>query len=352
MSGELWMGKWLEKYADSVRFWILVVVATYFAYAVYYAASGMRDSLGMLSNQFIYTSLSSNPWWWMILFYGSEGLSGSISIISRAVAGAFAVYAAFLFWRKKDNAIPQVKRNACNALIFEALFFLALIPSIIAAAAYNLSSENLFYFGHTPGMLLIYGTLVPILAIVTTVPPLLLKLRSTIKHEESSQEIIKWSSLTAVAYLLFVFWFNYTMLWAGVTVPYAQVYEHWGLDFVLQPANMVSFCLTIFGLLALALSALKTAMPTIKKLTLTPNLTRIGTIVTLFGGYFVFNVFYYYLTGGYAAHPSVWYEVIGPLHNPNLWAIALVFLGVPLIAYDRKRRSLETDGKAGLTQTA
>ena len=103
------MGKWLEKYADSVRFWILVVVATYFAYAVYYAASGMRDSLGMLSNQFIYTSLSSNPWWWMILFYGSEGLSGSISIISRAVAGAFAVYAAFLFWRKLPSIRNEIR---------------------------------------------------------------------------------------------------------------------------------------------------------------------------------------------------------------------------------------------------
>lgn len=329
------MGQWLEKYAGSVRFWILIVVATYFAYAVYYAASGMRDSVGMLSNQYIYTSLSENPWWWMILFYGSEGVSGSMSIISRAVAGAFAVYAAFLFWKKKDNAIPQVRKNACVALMFEALFFLALIPSIIAATIYNLSSENLFYFGHTPGILLIYGTLVPILAIVITVPPLLLKLRSTIKHEVSNQEIIKWSSLVAVAYLFVVFWFNYSMLWAGVTVPYTLVYKQWGLAFVLQPANMLSFCLTIFGLLALAVTALMTTLPAVKKQMLSPNLTRIGTIMIAFGGYFIFNVFYYYLTGGYSAHPSVWYEVIGPLHNPNLWAIALVFLGAPLIVYDR-----------------
>jgi hypothetical protein len=332
------MGHWLEKYAGSLRFWILIIVATYFAYSVYYAASGMRDSVGMLSNQYIYTSLSGNSWWWMILFYGSEGVSGSVSIISRAVAGAFAVYAAFLFWKKKDTAISQVRKNACVALMFEALFFLALIPSIIAAAIYNLSSENLFYFGHTPGILLIYGTLVPCLAIVITVPPLLLKLRSTIKHEASNQEIIKWSSLVAVAYLFFVFWFNYSMLWAGVTVPYNQIYEQWGLDFVLQPANMLSFCLTIFGLLALAVTALITTLPAIKKQTIALNLTRIGTVMTAFGGYFIFNVFYYYLTGGYSAHPSVWYEVIGPLHNPNLWAIALVFLGVPLVVYDRKTK--------------
>ena len=36
--------------------------------------------------------------------------------------------------------------------------------------------------------------------------------------------------------------------------------------------------------------------------------------------------------------PSVWHELIGPLHNPNLWVVALVFLGFPLIVYGRVRQ--------------
>lgn len=332
------MGKWLEKYAGSLRFWILIVVASYFAYAVYFAASGMRDSIGMISNQYIYNSLSQNSWWWMVLFYGSEGVAGSVAIISRAIAGAFAVYAAFLFWRKKETAMPTVRKSATAALVFEAVFFLALIPSIITAIAYNSTSENLFYFGHTPGILLIYGTLIPCLAIVLVVPPLLLKLRAAIKREASNQEIIKWASLTGVAYLFVVFWFTYSMLWAGVTVPYTRVYEEYGLTFLLQPANLLSFSLTVFGLLALAIAALVTTLPAIKKQATQPNLTRIGAILVLFGSYFIFNLFYYYLTGGYVAHPSVWYEVIGPLHNPNLWAIALVFLGVPVLIHSKNKK--------------
>jgi hypothetical protein len=332
------MGKWLEKYAGSLRFWILVVALTYFAYSLYFAASGMRDSIGMISNQYIYTSLSKNSWWWMVLFYGSEGVSGSVAIISRAIAGVFAVYAAFLFWRKKDNTMPTIRKNASTALLLETVFFLALIPSIIAAIAYNLTSENLFYFGHTPGILLLYGTAIPCLAIVLVVPPLLLKLRAAIKHEASNQEIIKWACLTGVGYLFVVFWFTYFMLWAGVTVPYTRVYEQYGLTFVLQPANLLSFSLTVFGLLALAIAALITTLPAIKKQVTQPNLTRIGVILVAFGGYFIFNLFYYYLTGGYPAHPSVWYEVIGPLHNPNLWTIALVFLGVPVLIYSKLRK--------------
>lgn len=333
------MGKWLEKYAGSYRFWILVVACTYLAYALYYAVSGMRDSIGMISNQYIYTSLSNNPWWWMVLFYSSEGVAGSIAIIVRTIAGVFAVYAAFLFWRKKDTSMPNIRKSASAALLLEAVFFLTLIASVIAAAAYNIANDpSLFYFGHTPEALLLYITLIPCLAIVLVVPPLLLKLRASIKHQAPIQEVAKWASLTGVGYLFVVFWFNFSMMWTGITVPYTRVYEQYGLDFILQPANLFSFSLTLFGLLAVAVTALLTTLPLIKKQHMQPNLTRIGAVLAGLGGYFVITTLYYYLTGDYAAHPSVWYEVIGPLHNPNLWVIALVFLGIPLIIQGRTKK--------------
>ncbi len=94
----------------------------------------------------------------------------------------------------------------------------------------------------------------------------------------------------------------------------------------------------MFGLLALAATALVTVLPAIKKHTAQLNLTRVGAVMVAFGGYFLFNTLYYTLTGGYEAHPSVWYEVIGPLHNPNLWGLAFIFVGVPLIIKGRLRK--------------
>jgi len=180
------MGKWLERYAGSWKFWILIVACTYFVYALYYAASGMRDSLGMISNQYIYSSLSVNPWWWMVLFYSSEGVAGSVAIIVRAISGTFAVYGAFLFWRKKEDSMSNVRKSLSVVLLLEAVFFLTLIASVVAAAAYNLANDpSLFYFGHTPEALLLYVTLIPCLAIVLIVPPLLLKLRASINHKAS-----------------------------------------------------------------------------------------------------------------------------------------------------------------------
>ena len=329
------MGKWLEKYAGSIRFWILIAVIVYFAYALYFAIYGLQFGLGFISDHYVYGLVTKDPWWWIVLYYGSEGVGGSVSIVLRAFAGAFAVYAAFLYWRKKDVAMPAIRKNAARALILETGFFLALIPSIFAAFAYNLTSRYLFYFDHTPGLLLLYGTAIPCLAIVLVVPPLLLKLRSKIKNEAEGEEIAKWSSLTGVGYLFVVFWFNYFMLWACVMVPYPRTYQQYGLNFIFQPTNFISFALTVFGLFALASTALLILLPAIKKQASHVNLTWVGTVLVAFSSYFVFNTLYYFLTGTYTAHPSVWYEVIGPLHNPNLWAIALMFLGVPLIVYGK-----------------
>lgn len=325
------MGKLVEKYAGSIRFWILVVVSVYFAYALYYAVYGMQWSIGLTHDLTVYNAVSQDPWWWQFLYYGSEGFTGSLGICLRAFAGGFAFYAAFLYWRKKDAALPAVRVNACRALLLEAGFFLSLTLSVIAAIAYNLTSLNLFYFGHTPELILLLGTAIPCTAIVLVVPPLLLKLRAKIKQQAPKPEIAKWAGLTALGYLFVVFWFTYSMLWAACMVPYPRTTQQYGLSFLLEPSNFVSFALTVFGLLAIAAAALITALPAIRKQTRQVNLTWVGAVMVAFGSYFLFNTIYYYATGSYQAHPSVWYEVIGPLHNPNLWSLAFIFLGVPLI---------------------
>jgi hypothetical protein len=51
----------------------------------------------------------------------SIAVARSVSIISRAMAGAFATYAAFLFWRKKDTSLPSLRKSARVALVFEAV---------------------------------------------------------------------------------------------------------------------------------------------------------------------------------------------------------------------------------------
>jgi hypothetical protein len=333
------MGKWLEKYAGSLEFWIFVLVCVYLGYALYFAVYGLNFSIATASSAYVYNMVSQNAWWWAVMYYGSEGVSGTFGLILHAIGGFFALHAAYLFWRKKDRTLPQIKRKAGTAILLEAGFYLSLFPSVFAAFAYYASTEYLYYFDHTPGLLLLYGTGIPCLAMVLVIPPLLLKLRATLMRGSSSQEIIKWSCLTGVAYLFVVFWFNYSMLWAGSMVPYPKAQIQYGMSFLLEPANFASFAITVFGLLAIAAFGLLFALPAIKKHPIKLNLGGISAVMVALGGYFIFNTISYYLTGSYEAHPSVWYEVIGPLHNPNLWCIAFVFLGLAALARSKVRNT-------------
>ena len=325
------MNSKLEKHGNPFGFWIFIVALAYLAYGVYFAIYGLHFGIGLISDTYVYNLISKGPWWWAILYYGSEGLFDSIAGILRALAGLFVLYTAYLYWRKKETALPQIKKSSGAALLLEAGYYLSLIPSVIAAFAYYSSKEYLFYFDHTPGELLLYVTGLPCLALVIAIPSLLLKLRSKIRGGSDNREIVKWGSLSGAAYLFVAFWFSYSMSWAGTMVSYPRSQQEYGLSFLSQPTNLASFVVTVFGLFALAAFALKTAVPAIMKRTTRVSLTRIGAVMTALGGYFTFNILYYYLTGGYAAHPSVWYEIIGPLHNPDLWCVAFLFLGLAVM---------------------
>ncbi len=338
------MGKQLEPQSGLVRFWLFIVVCAYFGYAVYFAIYGLRFSFDLISDHYVYNLVSKNPWWWAVLYYGSEGISGSIAIVLRAIGGAFASYSAFMFWRRKENALFLVKAKISKALLLESGAFLALIPSVIAAFAYYSSSENLYYFDHTPGQLLLFGTAIPCLATVMIIPPLLLKLRTTITRGYPTSEIIRWGCVTSVAYLYVVFWFNYSMLWAATMVPYPRSQQQYGLNFLFEPANFASFVVTVFGLMAIATLALASVLRVVRRQSTSLNLNHVGTVVLAFGGYFVFNTVFYFLTGGYETHPSVWYEVIGPLHNPYLWCAFFVLLGSAVLIYghNAKRSQIQS----------
>ena len=331
------MGKWLERFAESYSFWILIAVAVYFGYAVYYAFYGLNFSLAVYSNSYVHSNIARNPWWWAILYYGSEGVMGTVASMLRAIGGAFAFYAAFLFWKKRDVNSHEIRGKIRAALIFEGAFFLCLIVTMIAAFAYNSTNQYLYYFDHTPGLLLLFGTAIPCLAMIVIVAPLLFKLSQKISSGSSREEMIKWSCITGITYIFVVFWFNFLMLWQGTMVPYSSEVQS-GIGFLLQPANFASFVLSVFGLFAIGLFALFATLPAIKKQPKKLNFSWIGVVLTALSSFYLYLIFDYYLTGGYGAHPSVWYEVIGPPHNSNLWPASFLVLGLSIIAYGRKKK--------------
>jgi hypothetical protein len=323
----------------TLRLTILIVVSVFFALSLYWAIEGVIGSISYISNNYVFQKLSQGPLWWMVLYYSGEGVAGTVGLVIRAVGAFFAFYVSLLFFIKNDNALPLIKGKAGVALLLEGVYSLSLIPSTITAFAYYFVNGNVFYFDHTPPLILLYVAAIPTLATVTIIPIVLFKLRSKILGGSLRQDVVKWICLTAFAYVFVVFWFSYSMAWLGNMVPFARSDGQYGWSFLLEPINFLSFAITFFGLLLIAMFTLKLTLPAIKKKPVILGMGSIGAVMMAFGGYFIFNLLYFYLNGGYAPHPNVWYEMIGPPHNVNLWCLAFVFLGLVLLIGSQLRNS-------------
>lgn len=318
---------------------IFVAVTVFFCLALYWAIEGIIGSISYISNSYVYQKLSEGPTWWLVLYYSGEGVGGTVGLVIRAVGGFFAFYAGALFLWKKERSLPLIRGKVGAALLFEGVYFLSLIPSTITAFAYYFADGDVFYFDHTPPLILLYVAAVPTLVMVTIMPTMLFKLRSKVVGKSSSQEIVKWCSFAAFAYVLVVFWFGYSMAWLGNMVPFDRARGQYGWSFLLEPVNFLSFVVTVVGLLLIALSTLMFALSASKTLPIKIGLRGIGVVMLAFGGYFIFNLLYFYLAGGYASHPNVWYEMIGPPHNVNLWCLVFVFLGLTLLISGRTQNN-------------
>jgi hypothetical protein len=325
----------------AVSWAILAAVAVFFVAAVYWAIQGVIGSVGYLSDDYVYGQLSQGPFWWLVLYYSGEGVMGTVGLIIRAFGGFFALYAAILYATKPEAALPKIKRNVGVALLLEGIYFLSLIPSTLTAFAYYFTGGGVFYFDNTPALIMLCVAALPNLAMITVIPAFLFKVRAKIVTNALTREIAKWGSLTATAYVLVVYWFTLSMAWLGNMVPYYRALGQYGWGFLLEPLNFASFLLTVVGLLILALVLLKLTYP--KTWPLRLNWRLIGAVMFLLGCYLIFNIFYYYLTGGYAPHPNVWYEMVVP-HNVNLWAAVFAFLGLILMVFGDKTKQKTAGG--------
>jgi len=295
-----------NKQTISLGFIILIVVCAYFALALYNLIQSAIFSNLLIFHITLYEELMPIDWW-RTLFYASE-LGGSVGGVLRFLASGFALYAAVMYWRKKDVALTQIKGKIGWALLLEASYFISFIPSAVLGFIFPTTGGNVWYFGATPVNEVLFVAGFACLGMVLAIPPPLLKLRALILQEASRSLVVKWSCITAVAYLFVVFWFNTTMQWIGMITTF-------GVEILLDLANLVGFVSSVVGLLLIAIAALRFTLPAIKIPNAKLNQRRLGATLVAFGAYYVFAILVYFASGGYTVRPGAWYEMIVP-HNP------------------------------------
>jgi hypothetical protein len=200
--------------------------------------------------------------------------------------------------------------------MLEAFYWFSLLPMAGINVYFNATTymDPLSYFAWTT-----LPTLVEAIA-----PPIaLLILASKLKPSKPDRWPIKWALITGALYI-WVFWLTNMGSWM-------QTVSVKGTGYLTSyPQNLLSFILTVGGLLALALYATYFA----KKNSFTPTweefpLRGAGAIITLLGLYFLWNYVSWIFFGGNYIW-SDWYAwFLG--HNLDLWMLALPLLGIPLL---------------------
>lgn len=315
-----------------VKLALLIAAAAFFIWSAYWIFVSVRVTVQMILERSFFIEQTAVSWW-TVLFYATE-LVPSAGILFRFIASLLILYSVVIISAKKGLSFSIVKGKVCAAIFLEAAYYLTLIPALLSGFAFAFFGESLWYYGETPKIIVVLLNGVVSIAFLFIIVPVLFKLRAKIASNAPTEQLLKYGSITAISYL-FVFWFTYAMSWFSSLVPWT-VRDQPGIDILMNPLDMLSFVATVFGFLAIALYAFKVFLPVIKERG-APNLRQIGIITTGVGVYFALMLAIYLVIGGYYAHPTVWMEIIMPVHNPDWWCLSFIVIGPYLIALSRKR---------------
>jgi len=310
-------------------FLVLVVAVAFFAINIYDLVRSLIFSTDLIVNFSAYAGYMKEAWW-IATFYSSE-LGGTIGGILLFIASALVLYTATVYWRRGSASFPRIKGTVIASLVLIAGYYLSHIPTVWLGFIYPSTAGKLWYFEVTPINEVVFAAGFTSLAMVLVLPPLMLKLAHLISKDAPRQTLIRWSAVNAVAYLFVVFWFNFTMQWIGMLTTWApaEILNDW--------LNVTGFVTSVIGLLLVAILGLVALYPVIKKPQTTLNPRLIGATAAALGAYFTFGVIVYFAAGGYYARRMAWYELIVP-HNPYLWCVALMPVGIVLLLMAKRWR--------------
>ncbi len=289
-----------QKFVTPLKVGILVVAVAYFLFTLHatftLAWIGEWEAIQDASTRF-----------WIFI----TDVTAGTFLVFRFIASIVALSAVLLYFARKGLAPSTTNKLLRAVLVFEGLYWLGLLPSGIWGVVPS-------GFGFNLGLLVSTG--IPCLVSSIGMSISLFILAFKLKPNKPLSGAIKWALIAGVIYLL-VLWLNNTGVWL------INVMGR-GFEFVTaSPEGVVSFVLTVFGLLALVLFAgyfAKISMGTQRLSDL--KLGAVGVIMVALGTYFLWNYLTWIFFGGW----NEWYAwFLG--HNLDLWLLSLPLLGLPLL---------------------
>ncbi len=242
-----------------------------------------------------------------------------VFLIFRFIAGILAVSGAILYFAKKGLPQSTTYKLLRAILIFEGMYWIGLLTSGIWGSLPTSDGFNTIFFLNT-GLPCLVGSI--------GISISLFILAYNLSAKKPAKAAIKWASIAGLFYTL-TLWLNNTGMW--ITTLSTK-----GINWLLtSPESLVSFTITAFGLLALAIYTAYFAKKSSSVQDWTQlKLGTVGALITALGMFFLWNYLTWIFFGGW----NEWYAwILG--HDLDLWMLSLPMVGLPLLFYHRQNRN-------------
>jgi hypothetical protein len=261
-----------------------------------------------------------------------QDITNFVGIITRFIAGIIAIASAVFYYKK---GFPS-QQKTCSILrwilVLEAFYWISLIP--LAGIDVYFAITRYAHLSTSAWLSNLAWTTIP--SVIESIAPsvALLILAKKLNPNKPVKSAIKWALISGVTYIV-TFWLTNTGAWM-------QAIELKGIQYLtIYPQHALSFALTAFGLLALAIYAIyitkkNSTAQTFQEL----NLRSVGIIITTLGMYFLWNYLSWVFFDGAWSSWYAWF--LG--HNLDLWMLSLPLAGLPLLFYKKTSQKATESG--------
>ena len=256
-----------------------------------------------------------------------EDISATIGLVFRFAASILALAAVTVYFSKKTISKPTAYKALRWVLVFEGIYWLGLS----ATAGYSVQSFWLTLLHYRSIVTLLNSLLlgaIPTVVEAIILPIALFVFAFKLNPNKPLKKPIKWGLITGTIYIV-VFWLINTSIWEGVV--WGGVHQK-GIEYLTaNPENLLSFILTVFGLLALVIYSSYVTKKSIGAEALQELKFRaIGIMILSLGMYFLWNYLSWVILAGNKWNN--WYAwFLG--HNMDLWMLSLPLVALPLLFY-------------------
>jgi hypothetical protein len=263
-----------------------------------------------------------------------EDISATIGLVFRFAASILALVAIGVFFVKKGISKPTAFKVVRLVLIFEGIYWLGLS----ATAGYSIQGfvSTLLHFRSIETLLnSLLLSAIPTIIEAIVLPITLFVLAFKLNPNKSLKNPIKWGLITGTIYIA-VFWLINTSIWVGVI--WGRGVQQKGTEYLMaNPENLLSFILTVFGLLALVIYSSYVTKKSIGTEALQElKFKAIGCIILALGMYFLWNYLsWVILAGDKWNNWFAWF--LG--HNMDLWMLSLPLVALPLLFYKSPKQT-------------